>query len=101
MTNETENNTPNQNTQTAEQCMTFPCEFPIKAMGSDADKVEQTLRDAVARHCPESSEADASRRESKNGKLTSVTMTVTAQNRKQLDNIYQDLTDSEHITMAL
>ena len=84
-----------------ESCMAFPCQFPIKAMGKDARLVERTLVDAVQKHAPDSPRDQISRRESRTGKYNAVTITITADNREQLDRIYQDLSDSEHITMAL
>ena len=84
-----------------ESCMTFPCEFPIKAMGRDAELVERTLVDTVRKHAPDSPRDRISRRESRTGKYNAVTITITADSKEQLDRIYRDLTDSEHITMAL
>ena len=84
-----------------ESCMTFPCQFPIKAMGKDAELVERTLVDAVQKHAPDSPRDQISRRESRTGKYNAVTITITADNKEQLDKIYRDLSDSEHITMAL
>lgn len=90
-------------TETNEQqsCIDFPCEFPIKAMGTDGELVEKTLLDAVERHAPDSPRDNIERRDSRTGKYKAVTVTITADNKEQLDNIYQELTDSEHITMAL
>ena len=79
----------------------FPCEFPIKAMGTDRAQVEKTLLDAVERHAPESPRDNISRRDSRTGKYIAITITITATSKTQLDNFYQELTASEHITMAL
>jgi len=38
---------------------------------------------------------------SKTGKYTSITITITAHSKDQLDAIYLDLTACEHVTMAL
>ena len=39
--------------------------------------------------------------ESKKGKYQSLTITFTAQSRQQMDDIYQSLSDSEHVVMSL
>ena len=85
----------------SESCMEFPCQFPIKAMGRDAGQVEKALVEAVARHAPDSPRDNITRRESRTGKYNAITITITADSREQLDRIYQDLTDSDDITMAL
>ncbi len=84
-----------------ESCIEFPCQFPIKAMGKDPERVEKALLDAIERHAPESPRDDISRRASRTGKYSAVTVTITATSREQLDNIYQALTDSDDVTMAL
>ncbi len=84
-----------------QSCIEFPCEFPIKAMGTDRALVEKTLLDAVERHAPDSPRDNIERRDSRTGKYIAVTITITASSKQQLDSIYQELTDSEHITMAL
>lgn len=85
----------------SESCIEFPCDFPIKVMGKDADQMQGVLKEAVARHAPESPHDNLSRRESKTGKYIALTITIRATSKAQLDNIYRELTESEHITMAL
>ncbi len=84
-----------------ESCMEFPCQFPIKAMGRDAERVEKALLDAVERHAPDTPRDEITRRASRTGKFSSITITITADSKEQLDNIYRDLTDSDDVTMAL
>ncbi len=79
----------------------FPCDFPIKAMGLASDTLHMTVFNIVRRHAPELNQAAIKTRPSANGKYISVTITVNAQSRKQLDAIYRDLTACEHILMAL
>ena len=84
-----------------ESCIEFPCDFPIKVMGKDVEQMQGVLKEAVARHAPESPHDNISQRESKTGKYIALTITIHATSKAQLDKIYQELTDSEHITMAL
>lgn len=79
----------------------YPCEFPIKAMGLATATLHLTILDIVQRHAPEANENTLKSKPSSNGKYTSITVTITAQNRAQLDAIYIDLTACEDVLMAL
>ncbi len=81
--------------------MEFPCDFPIKVMGMAAVDFELIVAEIVRRHAPELREAAVKSRHSKEGKYISVTVTVNAQSKEQLDNIYMDLTSHERVIMAL
>ena len=70
-------------------------------MGLAQHDLEIIVFDIVRQHAPDTREAACHKRESSNGKYISVTVTVNAQSRDQLDAIYQDLTAHEHIIMAL
>ncbi len=79
----------------------FPCRFPIKAMGRNGDDFETVVTGIVYRHA-EAYLGEAVRiQPSAEGNFISVTVTIEAQSRKQLDRIYQDLTDCDQILMAL
>lgn len=79
----------------------FPCRFPIKAMGKDEDEFVAHVLNLVTPHYPEITENDIRTRSSNGGKYISVTITVTATSKLQLDAIYYALTDSERVIMAL
>jgi putative lipoic acid-binding regulatory protein len=79
----------------------FPCRFPIKAMGKDEDEFVAHVLNLISPHFPEISENDISTRLSSGGRYISVTVTVTATSKLQLDAIYYALTDSERVLMAL
>ena len=79
----------------------FPCRFPIKAMGRDEDEFVAHVLNLVTPHYPEITEDDIRTRSSNGGKYISVTITVTATSKLQLDAIYYALTDSERVLMAL
>ena len=79
----------------------FPCQFPVKAMGKSGPALELAVLEIVRRYVPDIT-GDAIRIiASKNGTYTSITLTVTAQSKQQLDDIYQDLTACEHVLYAL
>ena len=84
-----------------ESALTFPCDFPIKAMGHATEELEALIVEIVRRHVPDLPDQAIRSRPSSNGKYLSVTVTVRAESRRQLDAIYVDLTSSEHVLMAL
>ncbi len=91
----------NDKTPDRRDAMEFPCTFPIKAMGTDHDALPQTVAEIVRRHAPETPDTAITSRASSGGRFLSVTVTVNATSREQLDAIYQDLTDSDQVMMAL
>jgi len=85
----------------SDSALQFPCAFPIKAMGLAVNDIESIVFSIVRRHAPDTRQQAFSKRASANGKYLSVTVTVNARSRAQLDAIYQELTDHEHVIMAL
>ena len=79
----------------------FPCNFPIKAMGKTQPDFYQIVIDLLRVHVPDLDETTLKVQPSRNGRYQSVTLTVRATSREQLDAIYQALTDSDHVMMAL
>ena len=79
----------------------FPCEFPIKAIGRRIDNLDAIVFSIVRRHAPTLSEAAIRSRPSRQGNYLSLTVTIVATSRAQLDAIYKDLTVCEHILMVL
>lgn len=79
----------------------FPCRFPIKAFGEKDTDFENTVFELVKRHVAELEREHLSLKVSSNGSYISVTATITAQSKAQLDAIYQDLTDHEAVVMSL
>ncbi len=77
----------------------FPCEYPVKAMGSDVENLEDLVITLVSKHCSEIIHVKS--RSSKKGNFIAVTVTITASSKQQLDNIYYELTGHEKIMMAL
>ncbi len=86
---------------TEESLLKFPCEFPIKAMGLAAPDFDALVVEIVRRHTPDITEGAVRSRPSSGGKYVSVTVTINATSKQQLDAIYQALTDHERILMSL
>ncbi len=79
----------------------FPCEFPIKAIGKSRENLDVIVFSIVRKHAPDLSEAAVRSRPSRKGNYLSLTVTIMAKSRDQLDAIYRDLTACEHIMMVL
>ena len=84
-----------------ESALQFPCQFPIKAMGMSSIELDIHVVEIIRRHVDDIHEGAVKTKPSRGGKYTSVTVTITATSRHQLDAIYQDLTDSPLVLMAL
>ncbi len=79
----------------------FPCEFAIKAMGLATPEFDALIVEIVRRHVPDLGEGAITSKPSKGGKYLSVTVTINATSKEQLDAIYQALTDHELVLMSL
>ncbi|MDZ7644772.1 MAG: DUF493 domain-containing protein [Woeseiaceae bacterium] len=79
----------------------FPCEFPIKVMGHDRPAFHRAARELVERHAGPLPDGAIRSATSRNGRFVSLTLTIEAQSRRQLDAIYLELTRHEEILVAL
>lgn len=85
----------------SETLLVFPCDFAIKAFGKTGDAFENAVKDIVMRHVDSLTDDAITRNSSKKAKYTSITVTIQATNKQQIDNIYIDLTADENVVMAL
>ena len=81
--------------------LTFPCVFPIKVMGRTQDGFAQAVADVVRKHAPDFDPGSLEMRASKEGNWLSVTATVNANSREQLDNLYRELVAHPMVKMVL
>jgi putative lipoic acid-binding regulatory protein len=79
----------------------YPSDFPIKVFGHSHDDFTQAVIDIILRHDPEFKSSSIEVRNSKTARYVSLTCTVRAVSRDQLDAIYQALTDHPLVKMAL
>ncbi|MGD8484380.1 MAG: DUF493 domain-containing protein [Thioalkalispiraceae bacterium] len=85
---------------TEETLLEFPCQFPIKAMGKANDEFELAVLEIFKRHVPDLAENAIKQRPSARGNYLSITVTINATSKAQLDAIYMDLTACEHVAMS-
>jgi putative lipoic acid-binding regulatory protein len=81
--------------------LAFPCEFPIKIMGRTQMGFAQAVIEVVLRHAPDFDAATLEMRPSREGKYLSLTCTIRATSREQLDSLYRELCDHPMVTMVL
>ncbi|KAF3981233.1 MAG: DUF493 domain-containing protein [Methylococcales symbiont of Hymedesmia sp. n. MRB-2018] len=79
----------------------FPCQFPIKAMGKNCANFDSIVLTIIRQYVDDISDATVKTRLSKGAKFASVTVTIKASSKKQLDAIYQGLTDCPEVVMTL
>ena len=84
-----------------ESLLKFPCVFPIKVMGRMQDGFAQTIVVVVKKHVPDFDAATLEMRASRAGKYLSVTCTVNATSREQLDGLYRDLSSHPMVALVL
>ena len=81
--------------------LAFPCEFPIKVMGKTQPGFAQAVIEVVQRHAPGFEPATLEMRPSREGRYLSLTCTIQATSREQLDDLYRELCDHPMVTMVL
>ena len=84
-----------------ETLIEYPSDFPIKIMGESTDGFTQTILDIVLRYAPDFVTSSIEVRPSKNGKYTSITCTINATSREQLDNLYRELSGHPMVKIVL
>jgi len=84
-----------------ETLLEFPCKFPVKAMGRNDAGFEALVTKIVLAHAEMSAGEAVRTNPSGSGNYISVTVTIEATSKAQLDRIYQGLTDCEQVLLAL
>lgn len=84
-----------------ESLVEYPCLFPIKVMGTRVEGFTAALVSVARDFDPDFDEARLELRESRGGNYLSVTLTVTATSREQLDNLYRALTGHPLVKVVL
>jgi putative lipoic acid-binding regulatory protein len=79
----------------------YPSDFPIKIMGAMQDTFAQTMVEVVQKHDPEFHAGKMEMRPSSKGNYLSLTVTVRATSREQLDNLYRELSSHAMVKVVL
>lgn len=70
-------------------------------MGRADDNFDAVVVGIIRKHTPDFSDSTVKSRLSKGGNYVSITVTINARSREQLDNIYLDLTANDLVLVAL
>ena len=87
--------------QAQESLLEFPCSFPLKIMGLANPVLAQTVLEVVLRHAPDYDGATMEMRASSTGKYLSLTCTINANSRLQLDDLYRELSSHPLVKVVL
>ena len=79
----------------------YPSEFPLKVFGQQQAGFAQAVLEVVTKHDPNFAAATMEMRASKTARYVSLTCTITATSREQLDAVYQELCDHPMVVMVL
>jgi uncharacterized protein len=79
----------------------FPVDFPIKVMGRTQPGFAQAILAIVQNHASDFRPETVEMRASREGRYLSLTFTVRATSREQLDTLYRELCDHPMVTMVL
>ena len=79
----------------------FPCDYPIKVLGRSGAQFEDVVLEVFERHAPGYDRSSVSKRASRNGKFTAVTVTIVATGRPQLEALHQDLMATGLVQMVI
>jgi hypothetical protein len=79
----------------------YPCDFPLKIFGQQQAGFAQAVLEVVTKHDSGFAAASMEMRASKNARYVSLTCTIRATSREQLDAVYQELCDHPMVVMVL
>lgn len=79
--------------------LTFPCDLPIKVLGRNEPAFRAAAFDIIRKYYGDA--FGFAEQASRKGNFVSLTFTVKAQSRVELDAVYHDLVASDEIMMVL
>ena len=81
--------------------ISYPCAFPIKVLGAQADGFVEAIVAIAQRFDTGYDPATLERRPSSGGRYLGLTLTVTATSREQLDELYRTLSTHPLVKVVL
>ncbi len=85
----------------SETLLEFPCDFPLKIMGLAQDNLAQEVLSVIHKFAPDYDGKNMEMRASSSGKYVSLTCTVKAHSKSQLDDLYRALTSHSLVKVVL
>ena len=87
--------------QQSDDLFEFPCAFPLKIMGLADAALMQAVLEIVLVRAPDFDSATIEQRFSSTGKYLSLTCTINATSREQLDALYRELSSHPLVKIVL
>ncbi|HEX2530937.1 MAG TPA: DUF493 family protein [Burkholderiaceae bacterium] len=87
--------------QSTDSLIEYPSDFPIKILGATHAGFAQSMVEVVTAHDPTFHSGKMEMRPSSKGNYLSLTVTVRATSRAQLDNLYRALTSHPMVKVVL
>jgi uncharacterized protein len=84
-----------------ESLIQYPTDFPIKILGLNEVGFEAAIAEVLRAHAPDFDLSSIEVRESRAGKYLSITATINATSRSQLDALYRALTAHPKVRVVL
>ena len=81
--------------------LSFPCEFIVKIIMKKTEHCEQQVINMVQRHFPQFNHDQLSERPSQDNNYIAYTATLYVERQEPLDSLYQELSDTPDVLMAL
>jgi putative lipoic acid-binding regulatory protein len=81
--------------------LSYPCAYPIKVLGEQAEDFVSVVLAIVQRHDPDILEEHVSVRSSSKGRYVSVNITITAQGPDHIQALFVDLKASGRVAVVL
>lgn len=79
----------------------FPCDYPIKVLGRNVAEFRPVVIDVFERHAPGFDREAIAVKASSKGTFTSLTITITATGKEQLDALHRDLMSTGLVQMVI
>ncbi len=79
----------------------FPCHFPLKIIGRNDDGFLEDMVLLVGRHVPPDDQQPVRTRFSHQGRYIAITFNFMARSRKQVDDLYLEMSSDRRILYAL
>lgn len=86
---------------TTESLIVYPSDFPVKILGLNSPEFKSAVLAVVQRHAQDFDGDQMECRQSQADKYQSITCTVRATSRMQLDALYQELFNHPLVKMVL
>lgn len=79
----------------------FPCQYPIKVIGTAGDDFAEVICQVVEKHAPGVDTTTVEIKDSKNGRFLSLRVVITATGQEQLEALHRDLKATGRVHVVL